>query len=233
MLQKFGWIALLIFANPTFAQHYPDKPATHGMLLIGSETIYASHLPMFHSPHDYQIILALKFDTEKNQKYIEDRKTHPDEFVYTIKPEAFVLPEMVNRTKKFKGNIYRGHFERGGVVIAKDVDVSIRRVVYFNQFKSGTRKPGYLRYILFGNSKEQFLAHQITARPDFDEVVSVKLKNETPGLLQSAAYKIIEFDEKDNRNGFSWKTNSAKLDVRSSIYFTSHHQLYFELGDLE
>lgn len=77
------------------------------MLLMGSEIIYASHLPMFHSPHDYQIILILKFNIEGNRKYLEDREKHPDELVYTIEPEVFVLPEMVNHTKKFKASIYR------------------------------------------------------------------------------------------------------------------------------
>lgn len=38
--------------------HYTDKPSVHGMTLMGTELIYASHLPMFHTPHDYQIIFG-------------------------------------------------------------------------------------------------------------------------------------------------------------------------------
>src|SRR5882672_7990101 len=130
MLRKLSstWISLL-FSSSIAAQHYHDKPDTHGMLLMGSETIYASHLPMFHSPHDYQIILKLKLDAEGNQKYLEDRKAHPDELVYSIEPEVFVLPEMVKYTKKFKAKVYRGHFERMGVMIVEDVMVTIEQVI--------------------------------------------------------------------------------------------------------
>src|SRR3569623_786421 len=28
-----------------------DKPSDHGMLVVGSDSVYLSHLPMFHSPH--------------------------------------------------------------------------------------------------------------------------------------------------------------------------------------
>jgi hypothetical protein len=187
---------------------------------------------MFHSPHDYQIILKLEFASDGNQKYLDDRKTHPQELVYTIEPEVFVLPELVNHTKKFKSNVYRGHFERGGVMIAEDVSVTIQQVIYFRQFKNDTMKPAHLKYILFGNSKEQFLAHLISARPDFDEIVSVKSKSEITDVLNSSPYKIVEFNEKDSRKGFSWKNNSAKFDA-SDIEFNHHNTLYIELGDLE
>jgi hypothetical protein len=30
-----------------------DRPSVHGMAVIGSDTIFLSHLAMFHSPHDY------------------------------------------------------------------------------------------------------------------------------------------------------------------------------------
>jgi hypothetical protein len=232
MVRKLGWIALLIVGAPVFAQHHPDKPAIHGMLLKGRGTIYASHLPMFHSPHDYQIILKLKFDDAANQRYLQDRKVHTEEPVYTIEPEVFVLPEMVNRTKKFKAKVYRGHFERKGVMIAEDVHVTIEQVIYFKHFKDDERKPVHLKYILFGNDKEQFLAHQISASPDFDEVLAMKIEKDKTDMLKKSPYKIIEFDENDIRTPFSWNTNSIEVDSKK-IKFTDHKTLYLEFGDLE
>ena len=225
-------VVFLLLASSIVAQHHHDKPATHGMLLVGRGAIYASHLPMFHSPHDYQIILKLKFDDKGNQKYLEDRKAHPEELVYTIEPEVFVLPEMVNRTKKFKGKVYRGHFERGGLMIAENVTVVIEQVIYFHQFKDEEKKPIHLKYILFGNDKEQFLAHLISSSPDFDEVLAVKMENGKTDILKKSLYKIIEFDENDIRAGFSWNTNSAELEGKK-IAFTDHKTLYLEFGDLE
>ena len=40
-----------------------DKTSVHGMLIFGKEKIYASHLPLFHPPHDYQIILELELNS--------------------------------------------------------------------------------------------------------------------------------------------------------------------------
>ena len=33
-----------------------SEPAFHGMVLFGNKTHYISHLPMYHSPHDYQVV---------------------------------------------------------------------------------------------------------------------------------------------------------------------------------
>jgi hypothetical protein len=102
-----------------------DKPSTHGMLLVGSEKIYASHLPMFHSPHNYQIILELELSKMDKQKYVIDKNKNLNYTTYTIEPETFVLPDMVNLPRPFKVNLYRGHFERGGIQILKNVTVKI------------------------------------------------------------------------------------------------------------
>ena len=40
-----------------------DRPSVHGMLLFGKENLYASHLPMFHAPHDYQVIFKLNLSS--------------------------------------------------------------------------------------------------------------------------------------------------------------------------
>lgn len=230
MNRFFGLTILaVILALSGFAQHFSDKPATHGMLLMGSKTIYASHLPMFHSPHDYQIILKLTFDGEGNQKYLKDRSIHPEEPVYTIEPEEFVLPVMVTHTKKFKCKIYRGHFERKGVMIAENVSVTIDQVIYFKHFKEDEKRPIHLKYILFGNDKEQFLAHQISSSPDFDEVLAVKTKSD---VLKKYPYKIVEFAENDIRTPYSWNANSVEFENKK-IEFTDHKTLYLEFGDLE
>ena len=46
----------IVLANAS-AEDAGDRPATHGMLMVGSQQIYLSHLPMFHGPHDYRVIV--------------------------------------------------------------------------------------------------------------------------------------------------------------------------------
>jgi len=220
----------------TQAQHHQDKPSVHGMTLMGTEKIYASHLPMFHSPHDYQIILQLKFTDEVKAKYLKELQANPQEVLYTLEPEVFVLPEMIQKTKKFKANLYRGHFERGGVKFLENVYVEIAQVVYFKKFDGNSRSVN-LQYILFGNAKEQFMAHLIAAKPDFDENLIVTVKNsKIVEYLTKKSFIWVYFDEKDERKPFSWQKNIGEVVIKKTslpIEFTLHKTLYLEFGDLD
>lgn len=220
------------------AQHHSnntDKPSVHGMMLMGTEKIYASHLPMFHSPHDYQIILLLEISKENQAQYAADKNANPTETVYTLEPESFVLPEMVNNPTKFRANVYRGHFERGGKKILENISVVIQKVVYFKKFDAKETKPAKLQYILFGNGNEQFLAHLISAKPDFDENIAVKIADKKVlQELEKTPFLLVEFGEIENRKAFSWKKTQGLLkETKKSIVFQTHQTLYIEFGDLE
>ncbi|QNK64447.1 hypothetical protein H7F33_08205 [Pedobacter sp. PAMC26386] len=227
----------LCISTVTFAQttHYPDKPSTHGMMLMGTEVIYASHLPMFHSPHDYQIISILELTKEAQERYIQDRKSHPDELIYTIEPETLVLPEMMNHSKVFKANIYRGHFERGGTKFLENIPVRIKQIIYYKQFDKNGIKPANLQYLLFGNDKEQFLVHRISSKPDFDENIAVQLKDKKAlKAIVDNLYITIEFPENDLRKPFSWKHNMGnRKHTHEPVHFPNHQVLYLEYGDLD
>jgi hypothetical protein len=214
--------------------HYPDQPSTHGMMLMGTEQIYASHLPMFRTPHDYQIILVLELSDQDKETYKKDRKANPTDLVYTLEPETFVLPETILHTKKFKGHIYRGHFERGGTRFLENISVRVEKVVYFKQFEAKAVKPQNLYYLLFGNEKEQFLAHLISACPDFDQIISVSINDQKIfKKLRKKPFLLIEFEESDQRKPFSWQNLQAKImDKKQIIRFLNYQSLYLEYDDL-
>jgi hypothetical protein len=51
---------LLSLAFLAAASARADAPAVHGMVLFGGkQAAYVSHLPMFHAPHDRQLILKV------------------------------------------------------------------------------------------------------------------------------------------------------------------------------
>lgn len=203
------------------------------MLIMGTSTIYAEHLPMFHTPHDYQIILELELSKADFAAYREDRTLYQNELVYTIEPETFVLPEMVNKTKVFKANVYRGHFERNGVRFLDTITVKIKKVIYYKQFDKDQERPDLLQYILFGNSKEHFLSHLINKKPDFNEVLAVNLSSAKKFFKEGQPYQLITFDEKENRKPFSWNTSEAVItETSKSVLFKKHCRLYLEFGDL-
>jgi hypothetical protein len=175
MKTKLLTALLLLAVFNARAQHQPDsadKPSVHGMLIFGKEKLYASHLPMFHSPHNYQVILELQLTTKDKQLFLNDQRQHPETVTYTIEPEVFVLPSKMKAKEGFKASLYRGHFERGGEKIATGIKVTIAEVLYFEKLKPAAAAAGN-EYIFFGNKKEKFLAHRITSAPSFDQVIQV------------------------------------------------------------
>lgn len=172
-----------------------DPPATHGMLVIGEDSVYLMHLPMFQNPealksdpprimpHRYQAILQATFTKPGSQDpqgaYAKDRRQHPDVRIYTIKPAEFVLPELVaaEPRKTFTAAVFRQHFEDedrpDAVEILNGVGVNVERVVHFQEFDPAAKKPERLEYLLFGRGSEIFMAHLVTRPPDFDQVLAV------------------------------------------------------------
>ncbi|MGH8075822.1 MAG: MBL fold metallo-hydrolase [Lysobacter sp.] len=149
-----------------------DAPNTHGMLVVGTDVVYLSHLPMFHSPHNYQLIFEAGLPGDVLADYRADAKAHGDQ-VYTLVPsERWVLPTTIREEASFVADLYRGHFERGGTPIKQGIPVVVKRIVQFRRFETG-RKPEPEQWIAFGRGSEHFLAHRLEGPPDMDQVVQV------------------------------------------------------------
>ena len=59
MKKLYVLIALAIAAGMAGAANATD--GVHGMALFGGKDgRYAAHLPMFHAPHDYQVLLPIR-----------------------------------------------------------------------------------------------------------------------------------------------------------------------------
>lgn len=178
-----------------------DPPATHNMLVFGTEAAFLSHLPMFDgldrtgadftSPHRYQVILDAAF-TKSGQNlvdvYLKDRRAHPGTRIYTLGPEEeFVLSRLFTHENapelaSFRATVFRGHLEHGGRPVPglESVSVEVARVVHGRKFDPAGRKPEALEYLLVGKGRERFLVHAIFGPPDFDQVLSVTVRNDDP-----------------------------------------------------
>jgi hypothetical protein len=226
-------MSIFTFANAQ--EHHEiqsqDKPSTHGMLIFGTEKTYASHLPMFHAPHNYQIILELELDPATKKLFIADQEKNPEYTTYTIEPEKFVLPEMMQNPKSFKANLYRGHFERGGIKIAADIHVTIKKIIYYTKFKTDEARAVKTNFIVFGNPKEQFIAHQITNKPDFDQIIQVKTT--TNFMFENKKYELATLNKTEN-SPLGVSGNQIEADYNSnSTTLTLLKQLYLEFDDLK
>lgn len=225
---------ILLWFLPVFCWAQPactDKPSTHGMLLFGTEKIYASHLPVFHPPHNYQVFLKLAFSDKEKKVLVADKQKHPECATYTIEPERFVLPQMLDHPRPFKAVLYRGHFERGGTKISDTITVSIAQIIYRQTLSGENRKDAY-QLIVFGNGKEQFAVHQIGNKPDFDQVMQVRYKDAE--ALTKNPFLLIKAGNEDNRFPLGVSGNDVQAtEQNEKETLTPMKQLCLEFADLQ
>ncbi|GAA4599248.1 hypothetical protein BJY16_003009 [Actinoplanes octamycinicus] len=169
--------------------HHPngvcDTTGRHGMLLVGADPIYLSHLPMYVCPHHFQVLLEAELPAAARDTLAGDRARHGDG-LYTFDPDEFPIAELEPRDgvparTSLTGTVFRGHFERGGVPIAKGVPVAVRRVVWFRDVEQASASRG-LPYLCFGRGEQVYLAHEVTTRPNFDQVLAVRF---VPGTVRT------------------------------------------------
>jgi hypothetical protein len=166
--------------------------------------------------------------------------------MYTLMPlDSFKLPSLFTPTpparNSFKGTMFRGHLERGGVAIAglTNIDVHVKRVIYAQKLDSDLSKPDKLTYLLFGSKQELFLAHLIASPPDFDQILSVKISDapsdeelEHFGRVvildreNSAPLRIMEKEKVVGQGHVTGAHQFLQLHIQGDVEF------YFEEGDL-
>ena len=124
------------------------------------QTVFLSHLPLFDSPHDYQVILEATFSkpgSNPQSVYFNDRK-RTGEKVYTLQPKAFVLPRLAagQPLRSFRANVFRGQYElmkpreQDAARIGQDVEVKVTKFIHFRKFDPAAAKVAQLEYLLFG-----------------------------------------------------------------------------------
>jgi hypothetical protein len=157
--------------------HAAEAPSVHGMLVVGSANLYVSHLPMFHAPHNAQAIAAVTMADKAGDiraRLAQDR-ARTGETVYTLVPDPSPLRPLFTTGTTYPATLYRGHFERGGSPVFAKLQVTCSRVVHFRTFTPLAGSGLQPKWLLFGTPKEAFAAHWISAPPDLDQVVRLKV----------------------------------------------------------
>lgn len=177
----------------------PAKPTwgEHGMAMFGgSEGLYASHLPMLHAPHDYQVLLRFHLADARQDAALRHR-LNGKTALWTIAPEAFELdrlaPGSSHPLNQFKADLVRGHFEKNGKTEYRGASVVVDSVLLFRQLSVAPAKNATARYVQIGSGKQRFLVKEIDSRPDFEHIVAFDSRADAPretvsvdkqGLLQ-------------------------------------------------
>src|SRR5205807_8132286 len=87
-----------------------DQPGYHGQLMVGTETLYLSHFPMFTMErHMYQVVLRASLPPALMQEYQQRRSEAPAATYNLVNSEddPFALPELASgRRRAFKADLY-------------------------------------------------------------------------------------------------------------------------------
>ncbi len=171
--------ALMLFASnasgSTFGQH--------GMVLFGgADGLYASHLPMFHAPHDYQVVLEVRLADPALDTALRQRLA-AEPILWTLAPEKFELDRLApgNATplKSFKADLVLGHFEQGGKTQHPNAAIVVKQVLLFRRLSPQGAVTPMSRYLQLGTGARRFLVKEVDSRPDFDHIVAIEVPPRT------------------------------------------------------
>ncbi len=197
--------------NPSFG--------SHGMLLFGGPgALYASHLPMFHAPHDYQVILQVRLADKAQDTALRER-LGDGTALWTLDPEKFDLDRFAPGAapnQRFKANLVLGHFEQGGKTQYADAAVIVEKVLYFRQLADKPARSAAARYLQLGDANRRYLVKQIDSRPDFDHVVAVKAR---PGVRGGAV--VLAKTALKRPSAAAIVQGLPGLDVVGTVYFST------------
>jgi hypothetical protein len=241
-------------AHHSAGRHGHPGVGTHGMLVIGTEPVYLSHLPMFHPPHNFQVLLEARLakdGTDATGVYRRDRETSGEK-LYTLSPEKFALHELVGTAPShpgrasFGGTLFRGHFERGGDELLSDLTVDVAGVTYFRELEPphhGTATATQdITYICFGAPERRFLAHEITGPPNFDHILAVRFVDEDVARMTFPLAPVTIRDREDalehrmregeTVTGFLFQTIGPEGQHGFSTPLAIEEELYLESEEL-
>lgn len=159
---------------------HADMPSTHGMLVFGDKATYASHLPMFHHPHDYQVVMKIEMSNGPRSFTMMDygRLKNQGEKMFTIEPERMDLTKVMDGTiKSFNAILYQGHFERGGRRLGPVV-VAVKTFLVKTKLDPAATEKN--QYLLFGEQMDNYLVHLINGQPSFDLVAKTEQVSRGP-----------------------------------------------------
>jgi len=178
LINRRTFIAAASLALTGISSAAPLTWGEHGMALFGgAEGLYASHLPMFHAPHNYQVLLQVHIADPKLDAAVR-RRLNGKTALWTIAPEKFELDRLASGAaqplQQFKADLVLGHFEQGGKTEYAGATVVVDRVIMFRQLDAQQRSQSRASYVQLGTGTQRFLVKEIDSRPDFDHILAYR-----------------------------------------------------------
>lgn len=211
----------------------PPGFGSHGMAVFGGvDGLYASHLPMFHAPHDVQLVFRFHLQDAATDAALRARLSAKPT-LWTLDPEAFDLyrfaPQHPSPLTQFNARFIEGHFERGGKEAYTQQRVMVDEVLIYQRLSLARRSETAGQYLKIGTKSEQFLIKRIDRRPDFDLIIALKA---TPGAIEKPAAKRVTVPSVDLKQPTLTLVEAA-LDAQGAGHYQAISIIYFETDDLK
>jgi hypothetical protein len=153
-----------------------DPVKLHGMNVFGDKTTYASHMPIYHFPHNYQVIYQIKLVDSPNVPTLFEYQASKSSGVkiFSVKPEPLDLTRIISgELKEFKGELYTGNFFEDSAKDLGPITVKIQKLIFSKKLDQTEQELDF-QYVLFGQNGEYYAAHVIKGVPAFDQIVSIE-----------------------------------------------------------
>lgn len=217
----------------------------HGMLLFTDGVqLFASHLPMFHAPHDVQVVLKVRLVDEFMQRRLVDMLWQEPSSYWTLEPELFDLnrlaPAAQQPLRQFQATLYQGHFERGGAK-QTTTGMMVEQVLWYYPLQSAAvpttsshvepsletqsnddtiTVPISQFQLLSQQSQSCVYLYRIGKQPSFDQILIAKRTASEPKLICPAVIDVPAAAE--------LALSAVQTQLRAQVT-----RVYLETGDLQ
>lgn len=145
-------VLITILATCLFSLSANALDATHGMVLFGNEKLYASHLPMFHAPHDKQVVFTYEVDQTIKDQIVLNQDTQYLTFV----PAPFDLNKFVAAPFALTGDIYLSHFEKDGVLLLSGITLQNPKIEFLKENLHPAGRQTLPSFKIFGTKNDTY-----------------------------------------------------------------------------
>jgi len=173
---------------------HTNLKAAHGFLLMGTNNVFGSHLPMFFMPaHAFQVIFELSFEDKDKEKYIAIKKDNPGKPLIIFEPKPMSLEEMAN-SKSFQCDLFiaDNNGDPTGDALINNLNVSIKQKILFEPLNQNNDYPENMSYYLYGRNSEYHLSHILTKAPNFQQEVDVSVSDNIIDIINNMNNNILE-----------------------------------------
>jgi hypothetical protein len=154
-----GFLSLICSANDEHSNHITEngRMGLHGMVIYGSQGQYfLDHIPMNHSPHDFQVVAQVTLKTFNGKDVLVD-----------LSQSGFINGALT----EFRAEVYSGSFEKEGQPVKglEKIFVSVKNIEYARKIPS--KSIG--KAIQFKTSKNTFEVNVITPLRNYQSVKNI------------------------------------------------------------